>query len=179
MRPVTAANQSSGVEYCTVGDDRFLRLWDLHSHSQKLCLDLNGMARACAYSPDGYYLAVGFGGTVGRGGKNKEDGIVRIFRFDTTSKGTSIMLVKEIKEAKAWISVVKYSPDGNYLAVGARDNNIYVYSVTQQYKRKAKFSKHNAGINQLDFSADGKYIQSCCWYAFNDRIQMFLTFLLS
>jgi WD40 repeat protein len=74
----------------------------------------------------------------------------------------SFQLLTEIKEAKRGISEVKFSPDGATLGVGARDNSIYLYSTSQQFKRRAKFSKHNAGINQFDFSADGKAIQSCC-----------------
>jgi WD40 repeat protein len=70
--------------------------------------------------------------------------------------------VGEIKDAKQWISVVRFSPDGATLAVGSRDNSIYLYSVTHQYARKGKFSKHNSGINQLDFTLDGKYLQSNC-----------------
>ena len=74
----------------------------------------------------------------------------------------SFQLLTEIKEAKRGISEVKFSPDGSTLGVGARDNSIYLYSTSQQFKRRAKFSKHNAGINQFDFTADGKAIQSCC-----------------
>jgi WD40 repeat protein len=126
---------------------------------------MKAMARCCCYSPDGTMLAVGFGGSVGRG-KNKEDGVVRIYRLRNSSNDALNLraagMLTEIKEAKQWISVIRYSPDGDTLAVGARDNSIYLYSVTQQYKRKAKFSKHNAGINQLDFTADGWAIQSCC-----------------
>jgi WD40 repeat protein len=74
----------------------------------------------------------------------------------------SFQLLTEIKEAKRGISEVKFSPDGSTLGVGARDNSIYLYSTSQQFKRRAKFSKHNAGINQFDFTTDGKAIQSCC-----------------
>jgi microtubule-associated protein-like 6 len=126
---------------------------------------MGAMARCCAYSPDGTMLAVGFGGSVGRG-KNKEDGIVRIYRHATDGEiknvADVIMKVQEIKEAKQWISAIKFSPDGSTLAVGSRDNSIYLYSVSQQFKRKAKFSKHNAGINQFDFTSDGCTLQSCC-----------------
>ena len=73
-----------------------------------------------------------------------------------------MLQVCELKEAKQWISKIKFSPDGSVLAVGSRDNSIYTYSVAQQFKRKSKFSKHNAGILDFDFSEDGKYVQSTC-----------------
>ena len=94
------------------------------------------------------------------------DGLVKVFRFNRGNKSESSVFtltqVAEIKDAKQWISCVRFSPDGSTLAVGSRDNSVYVYSVMLQYKRKGKFSKHNAGIDHLDFTADGKYIQSNC-----------------
>ena len=150
-------------EYCTVGDDGYIRLWNVRLKKQMLCLDMKGVARCCCYSPDGNTVAVGYGGAIIKT-KNKDDGNVRIYRVerDSNEYPISIQLLTEIKEAKKWISCIKYSPDGSTLAVGARDNSIYLYSPSQQYKKKAKFSKHNAGINQFDFTVDGKAIQSCC-----------------
>jgi len=158
IRPMGRLDNAPGhyrPEYCTVGDDGVLRIWDLFTHTQKNFLNMEAPARCCAYSPDGEYLAVGFGGS-SEGKKSKHNGAIRIFRGDTLHQ------VCEMKEAKQWISCMKFSPDGNTLAVGARDNSIYVYSVTQQFKRKSKFSKHNAGILDFDFTADGKYLQSTC-----------------
>ena len=155
-----------------VGDDGYLRIWSLKAHTELFSVNMaekesTTIARSCAYSPDGVFLAVSFGGSTGKG-KSKEDGIIRVYRQDpvssASSKGNDVVIQKvcEIKEAKQWISVVRFSPDGSVLVAGSRDNSIYIYSVTQQFRRKAKFSKHNAGINQLDFSADGRYLQSCC-----------------
>jgi hypothetical protein len=173
VRPINEQNVSEPTIYATVGDDGHVRLWNLNDHSPIAYGNLGGMARACCFSPDGLYLAIGFGGRLGnKKGKNLEDGIVKILRcsiapsssssLSTVSFSCSLTQIAEIKEAKQWISVLRYSPDGSTLAVGARDNAIYFYSVPNQYRRKGKFTKHNAGINQLDFSSDGKYVQSCC-----------------
>ena len=150
-------------EFCSVGDDGYLRIWSIPERRQTFSLNMGGMARCCAYSPDGSTIAVGFGGSVGKG-KNKEDGMIRIYRKVTDKDGHFVKYeqMTEFQEAKQWISVIKFSPDGSTLAAGSRDNSIYFYSVPQMYKRKTKFSKHNSGINQFDFSACGNYLQSCC-----------------
>ena len=152
-------------EYCTVGDDGILRLWSLKQRKQVHYCDMKGLGRCCGYSPDGSMIAVGYGGSVTQG-KLKEEGLLRVYRVDRDVDGKKdeyrLTVMSDIKEAKRAISVVRFSPDGSTLAAGARDNSIYLYSVAQQFKRKAKFSKHNAGINQLDFTTDGKALQSCC-----------------
>jgi microtubule-associated protein-like 6 len=169
--PVAPEGMAAGDrEYVTVGDDAYLRVWSLNQHRQRCCISLPGMARACDYSPDGNYLAVGFGGRVGKASTGGVDGLVKIFRFNRTpltggagkDNTLSLTQVCEIKDAKQWISCVRFSPDGCTLAVGSRDNSVYLYSVLHQYERKGKFSKHNSGINQLDFTLDGKYLQSNC-----------------
>ena len=84
-------------------------------------------------------------------------GVLRIYRNDE-----NFTVCFESKEAKQWISEMKYSPDGRTLAIGANDNNVYLYNVNQNYKRKGKFGKHSSGIIHFDFTADGKYLQTNC-----------------
>lgn len=169
VRPITEQNCMEGVQYATGGDDRFLRIWDLNTHRMLTCVQLPAATRACTYSPDGMYLALGLGGgrKVGKAkSKDSWDGSVKIFRLESAINqgvvSVRLIAVADIRDAKQSISAIQYSPDGTLLAVGARDNSIYMYSVPNQYKRKYKFSKHNAGINQFDFSACGRYMQSCC-----------------
>lgn len=64
--------------------------------------------------------------------------------------------------SKEWIEVIKYSPDGNKLAVGSHDNNIYIYDTTNNYKLLGKCAKHNSFIVSVDWSSDGQYIRSVC-----------------
>ena len=68
--------------------------------------------------------------------------------------------VKTLKDADEWNEVIKYSPCGNYLAVGSHDNHIYVYDVRDNYSLFANFSKHNSFVTAFDWSADSTYIRS-------------------
>lgn len=70
--------------------------------------------------------------------------------------------VKSLKEPDEWCEVIKYSPCGNFLAVGSHDNNIYVYDVKGGYSLYTKFNKHNSFVTSIDWSLDSTYIRSVC-----------------
>lgn len=146
----------SGDEYCTVGDDKTLRLWNVKSREQVKVRELDSMARACCYSPDGSILAVGLGGRVGRG-KQKKDGAIIVL------KSESLQVLFEDRPSKQWISDIKFSPAGDTLAVGSHDNKIYFYkSKDGKFKRMGNFNKHNSYITHFDFAANGQAMQSNC-----------------
>lgn len=169
-------------EYCTVGDDGTLRLWDVVRRRQcSPTVSLPCMARACAYYPnpnpeefgDDDFVAVGFGGSVGRG-RSKKDGCLRIYKF-CRSRGAGGHMTysckdKEFEErhdAHEWISDIKFTPNGKWLAAGAHDNKIYLYAVASDGSRltltkRKVFAKHSSYITHLDFSADSRYMQSNC-----------------
>ena len=48
-------------------------------------------------------------------------------------------------------------------AVGSHDNDIYVFNVNgNSYQLKGKLQAHKSFITNMDWSKDGKYIQSNC-----------------
>ena len=155
-----------GIFFVFAGDDKTLRFYNVHTRQVITSVPLGIMARTCDYSPGGHLLAVGFGGRVGRG-KEKGGGVLRLYSADPhASKG--IQKLDEKTDAKEWISDVKFSADGNTLAVGAHDCKIYIYTVetgtggSAKLKLRSTFAKHNSVINHLDLSADGRFMQSNC-----------------
>uniref|UniRef100_A0A4W3JWA5 EMAP like 1 n=1 Tax=Callorhinchus milii TaxID=7868 RepID=A0A4W3JWA5_CALMI len=61
------------------------------------------------------------------------------------------------------LSVMRYSPEGNYLAIGSHDNYIYIYTVNEngrKYSRVGKCSGHSSFITHLDWSIDSQYLIS-------------------
>uniref|UniRef100_A0A671MQV2 Echinoderm microtubule-associated protein-like 3 n=1 Tax=Sinocyclocheilus anshuiensis TaxID=1608454 RepID=A0A671MQV2_9TELE len=72
-------------------------------------------------------------------------------------------VVSDLTDGNEQLSVMRYSPDGSFLAVGSHDNFIYIYNVTEGGRRYTRFGKctgHSSFITHLDWSKDGKYIMS-------------------
>lgn len=122
-------------DYCTVGDDKTLRVWDIYQRRQQHVTFLDTVSRACTYSPDGAYIAVGLGGSITRG-KHKKDGTFLVF------DASSMAVVHEARDTKQWITCILYSEDGLSLVCGSYDNSIYIYDVSNEYAKRATFTKH-------------------------------------
>lgn len=71
-------------------------------------------------------------------------------------------VIAQRKDAKEWIEVVKYSPDGEKLAVGSHDNAVYIYTVGDGYKPFKKLNKHTSFITALDWSEDSNFLHTQC-----------------
>jgi WD40 repeat protein len=78
------------------------------------------------------------------------------------SKGDIGSVTKEITDSKQWVEVAEYSPNGQYLAVGSHDTDIWVYDVNEGYNMIGKCTGHNATITCIDWCQHSKYIRSVC-----------------
>jgi WD40 repeat protein len=142
-------------EYATGGDDAMLRIWSVFSRSTVATIALEMPARCCAYSPDGKYIAVGFGSP--RKVSNRQfDGKWVVIDLDDQQ------VAHEARDSQKWVKDIKYSPNGEMIAMGCYDNKIYVYSVTQGYALNCVIGQHTSFITSLDFSEDNAWLQSNC-----------------
>ncbi|RHY28988.1 hypothetical protein DYB32_005553 [Aphanomyces invadans] len=80
---------------------------------------------------------------------------------------STVLSYPELSEKKALrvlsnesVSVLKFSPDGKYLAVGAKDNCMHVYDATESYKKVAKCEGHATFVSHIDWSIDGYLLQT-------------------
>uniref|UniRef100_A0A8C0YK64 EMAP like 1 n=3 Tax=Cyprinus carpio TaxID=7962 RepID=A0A8C0YK64_CYPCA len=79
--------------------------------------------------------------------------------LDTESKD----LVTVHTDGNDQLSVMRFSPDGHFLAIGSHDNYIYMYAVAEngkKYSRVGKCSGHSSFITHLDWSVDSQYLVS-------------------
>ena len=63
--------------------------------------------------------------------------------------------------AKKSCGVVRYSPDGRWLALGSNDHNIYLHD-SADLKCTHVLGKHNAIVQNLDWTSDSRYLHSTC-----------------
>uniref|UniRef100_A0A672R4S0 EMAP like 3 n=1 Tax=Sinocyclocheilus grahami TaxID=75366 RepID=A0A672R4S0_SINGR len=132
--------------FLTCGNDRQVCVWNAEDHKLDWCTTLEESGLCADFSPNGAVVSVGL--STGRW-------VV----LDLQTKE----VVSDLTDGNEQLSVMRYSPDGSFLAVGSHDNFIYIYNVTEGGRRYTRFGKctgHSSFITHLDWSKDGKYVMS-------------------
>ncbi|KAL8169064.1 UNVERIFIED_CONTAM: Echinoderm microtubule-associated protein-like 5 [Gekko kuhli] len=127
----------------TGSDDRSVRIWSLIDHALIARCNMEEPIRCAAVSTDGIHLALGM-----------KDGSFTVLRVRDM---TEVVHIKDRKEA---IHELKYSPDGNFLAVGSNDSSVDIYGVVQRYKKVGECAGSTSFITHMDWSLDSKYLQT-------------------
>ncbi|KAG8514417.1 Echinoderm microtubule-associated protein-like 1, partial [Galemys pyrenaicus] len=138
------AIHASKPQFLTCGHDRHATLWDAAAH--RPVWDKVDPAQSSGFHPSGSVVAVGT--LTGRW-----------FVFDTETAD----LVAVHTDGNEQLSVMRYSPDGNFLAIGSHDNCIYIYAVSdngRKYARVGKCSGHSSFITHLDWSVNSQFLVS-------------------
>lgn len=133
-------------QFVTAGYDKSLNLWDSMSHSLVWSKDLSEAAQSAAISPDGTIIVVGC--TTGHW-----------FALDSQTRE----IFTTHSDGAEPIQVIKFSPNGQFLALGSRDNNVYIYQCnadTRKYNRVGRCMGHSSFITHLDWSADSQILRS-------------------
>lgn len=138
----------SKFEYATVGTDGSVRIVDMKTKTLLKLAQLDVEGRAIAYSPLGDVIAVG------TDNKGNNGCMFVILNEETLTKTNAV------RDSKHPVTTLKYSPEGDTLAVGVADGAIYLYSVHDDYDLVAKCARHNAAIISMDFSTEGEWLRS-------------------
>ncbi|KAM7398914.1 hypothetical protein PAMP_018218 [Pampus punctatissimus] len=131
-------------QFVTCSQDRQVHLWDTNSHQPLWSKTIEDPGRSAGFHPSGAVLAVG---TMSG----------RWLVLDTDTRD----LVSMHTDGNEIISNIKYSPDGNFLAVASHDNFIYIYAVAdngRKYSRAGKCTGHSSFVTHLDWSKDSQYL---------------------
>ena len=144
--------------FLTCGNDRTLACWDTLSHTLVWSTLLDEPLRCVDMHPSLEVAALGLAT------KNKWlvwDLRTRRTLFSQVEGGASGSNPAAI--AAEHVEVIRFAPDGRQLAIGSRDNYIYVYSVSEcglKYARIGRCSGHSSFITHLDWSRDSLFLMS-------------------
>lgn len=130
--------------FISASNDGTARIWDLADKKLLNKVSLGHAARCAAYSPDGEMVAIGM--------KNGEFVILLV---------NSLKVWGKKRDRKSAIQDIRISPDNRFLAVGSSEHTVDFYDLTQgtNLNRIGYCKDIPSFVIQMDFSADGKYIQ--------------------
>ncbi|XP_033642081.1 echinoderm microtubule-associated protein-like 2 isoform X1 [Asterias rubens] len=140
------APHPSEQAFATAGHDQIVMLWQADSHKLLWKTEVEKPCVSCGFNPSGTVLAIG---TV--------SGRFTVLNAYDGAHITSVQVGSEQLDA------IKFSPDGSMLVMGSHDHKIYLFSVLddgQVYRRAGSLQGHSNYITQIDWSADGHFLQS-------------------
>ncbi|XP_048209007.1 echinoderm microtubule-associated protein-like 4 isoform X2 [Perognathus longimembris pacificus] len=130
----------------TCAQDRQVCMWNSAEHRLEWTRLVDEPGHCADFHPSGTVVAIG-----------THSG--RWFVLDAETRD----LVSIHTDGNEQLSVMRYSIDGTFLAVGSHDNFIYLYVVSEngrKYSRYGKCTGHSSYITHLDWSPDNKHIMS-------------------
>ena len=144
------ASHPSKHEFVTVGEDRRLRVWDMETRTLIKMATFDADVLTVAYSPTGDAIAIGLGG---------EPSLSKCGAYVVINE-EDMVLIHEARDSTSPICLVKYSPEGETLAVAAADGSVYLYAVLDEFELIGRCVRHTTPVTHLDFSSDGEWIRT-------------------
>ncbi|XP_078284140.1 echinoderm microtubule-associated protein-like 3 isoform X2 [Rhinoraja longicauda] len=132
--------------FLTCAHDRRVCVWDLEQHSLAWSRTLEATGLCADFHCSGTVVVVGL-----------QTGRWLVLDCATQEDVCSTV------DGNEQLSVVRFSPDGNFLAVGSHDNYIYLHTVSDSGRRYSRYGRcmgHSSFITHLDWSHDSCFIMS-------------------
>ncbi|CAH1249369.1 EML1 [Branchiostoma lanceolatum] len=143
---LTVATHPSKHEFLTSDDVNHVILWNASLRQVVWQTTLKYPVHSADFHPSGQLIAVG--STSGR--------------WCVLDAMTGDVIIKR-KHASEQLDCLKYSPNGERLAVGSHENCIYVYTVHDNgrlYQKRGTLRGHSSYVTHLDWSSDSRFLQS-------------------
>jgi WD40 repeat protein len=147
-----ATNPADSELFATAGDDATVRVWSVSADKLARKAALDAPVRCLAWAPDGATLLAGLGGNVS-GARHPKDGTFVLLDVAT------LRVRAEGRDSRHWIRCAAFSPTGDAFALGSSDQKVYIYD-SATARLRARCLAHNAPVAQLDWSLDGRHVQS-------------------
>ncbi|XP_018421207.1 PREDICTED: echinoderm microtubule-associated protein-like 3 [Nanorana parkeri] len=144
--------------FMTTGHDKQLCIWNGSSHTLSWACILEDTGLCADFHPNGREACVGL--STGKW-----------LVLDMHSH--SVMSVHS--DGNEQFSVVRYSPDGSYLAIGSHDNVIYIYS-TGNKDRKGDYSRDSSLEEKDSSQEEGESLKGDGDNSVSDRVQRYMRY---
>ncbi|OON21908.1 WD domain, G-beta repeat protein, partial [Opisthorchis viverrini] len=165
------ASHPQSHQFLTAGNDRMVILWDALSKQAVWAKELNDPIHCATFYPP---YAEHVDGLVNGDRPESPNGfapsVAPLIALGSTSGRWLVLdsIRHEVIAAHSdgigeQIQCISYSPNGQYIALGSRDNSIYVYQVLEggrKYSRVGRCSGHSSFVLHIDWSADSRYLRS-------------------
>ncbi len=145
-----------GRHFVSTAEDRSMIVWDINTGEVVRQVEVcSGTINGVTYSPDGRYMAAGFGALKEplRAMCGEVDHSIHLWNAETGE------LVRQLVGHEEAVATVIFSPDGRWLVSGSVDETVRLWDVETGQERR-RFVGHTGSVTHIDISADGRYIVS-------------------
>ena len=147
------------TRFIPVGNSKTLFLWNISDVAPTKMIELEMASLCCSFSPCGTMIAVGFGSLNPNPSCLDGKWIIMIEDDDFN-------VAFEARDSVKPVSEIKWSHNGELIAICTWDANIYIYTLQEdsicRFQLLHVLRKHNAVITDVDFRLDGLYLRSNC-----------------
>ena len=145
------------TRFATASDNGIVHICNYRTRQLIIKRDVGAPVSAMTFSHDGSKLALALGYREGNDSGHRA-GVVLI--CDSHSLDTHVEV--DVGTDEKCALDLKWSPNGQMLAVGCIDGNVYVLDASQGYRELHMLTAHSRGVRHIDWARDSTILQTAC-----------------
>ena len=134
-----------------------VRVCDYRTRQLVMKRNVGAPVSVITFSPDGSQLALALGHREGNDSGHRA-GVVLVCDSHSLDVKVEVDVGTDEKSALD----LKWCPNGQMLAVGCLDGNIYVLDALRGYRELHVLSAHSRGVRHIDWATDSATLQTAC-----------------